>query len=132
MNHSRPDMSCVEFHKYLYVLQDTSDVDQTVPSDMSEKLDQSTVEKKPLKGVKYRTWNVNSIPPPIQKYKKPTEKEMTEVSKKTNNLNCSFFFLIVCNKSGSHTLDFFSLVSWKTNSLTSVFTKMKNDVNLQI
>ncbi len=32
-----------------------------------------------MKGVKYRTWNTNAVPPPIQKFKRPTEKEMTEV-----------------------------------------------------
>lgn len=119
---------CVEFRKCLYILQNTSDVDQTVPSDMSEKLDQPIVEKKPLKGVKYRTWNVNSIPPPIQKYKKPTEKEMTEVSNKSNNLNCSFFKLYV-RVEVIRLIS--SLVSRKTKSSISVFTKTKNYVNVQ-
>lgn len=36
-------------------------------------------EKKPLKGVKYRTWSVDSVPPPVHKYKAPSEKEITEV-----------------------------------------------------
>lgn len=36
-------------------------------------------EKKITKGIKYRTWNSNAIPAPIQKYKKPSEKEIMEV-----------------------------------------------------
>ena len=38
-----------------------------------------TADKKQLKGIRYRTWSIDSIPPPLQKYKTPTEKEITEV-----------------------------------------------------
>ena len=62
------------------VLQESSnELDKTGPLDTSVKSDQSTSEKKQTKGVKYRTWSPNNIPPPSQKYKKPTEKEITEV-----------------------------------------------------
>jgi len=36
-------------------------------------------EKPKLKGIKYRVWNSNSVPPPANKYKRPSDKEMTEM-----------------------------------------------------
>lgn len=50
-------------------------------------------EKKVKKGVKYRTWSSNNIPPPVQKFKKPTEKEMTEVT-------IEHFLLTYCKMKG--------------------------------
>lgn len=37
-------------------------------------------EKPKLKGVKYRVWTTNNIPPAAGKHKRLTDKEMTEVS----------------------------------------------------
>ncbi|XP_054279340.1 histone-lysine N-methyltransferase 2D-like isoform X3 [Macrosteles quadrilineatus] len=36
-------------------------------------------EKPKLKGIKYRVFNSNSIPPPANKFKRPSDKEMTEM-----------------------------------------------------
>ncbi|XP_046682378.1 histone-lysine N-methyltransferase 2C-like isoform X2 [Homalodisca vitripennis] len=35
-------------------------------------------EKPKLKGIKYRVWTSNTVPPPMAKHKRPTDKEMTE------------------------------------------------------
>lgn len=55
-------------------------------SKIADKTQQPLVKKSPSR---YRIWNSISIPPPIGRHKKPTDKEMTEVSKE---FFCVFFF----------------------------------------
>lgn len=44
-----------------------------------EKLTPPVEEKKSSKGLRYRIWSANNIPPPANKYRKPTDKDMTGV-----------------------------------------------------
>uniref|UniRef100_A0A1B6CMU8 Histone-lysine N-methyltransferase n=1 Tax=Clastoptera arizonana TaxID=38151 RepID=A0A1B6CMU8_9HEMI len=56
-------------------------IQNLISNDLKESIKEKEVveEKKPkVKGIKYRFFNSNSVPPPSSKHKKPTDKEMTD------------------------------------------------------
>ncbi|XP_075232135.1 uncharacterized protein LOC142330615 [Lycorma delicatula] len=59
------------------------DVNDSRSSVKKEEDEQNSVpieeKKSSSKGVRYRIWSSNNVPPPANKYKKPTDKEMTEM-----------------------------------------------------